>query len=72
MTGELTLSGRILPIGEVKEKLLAARRAGVKTVILPYQNHDHLTKIEDEILNELQVELVDSIDQIIDLTLLPG
>ncbi len=69
MTGELTLSGRILPIGGVKEKVLAARRAGVKTVILPARNKEHLSELEDEILTDIEVKLVDSVDEIVALAL---
>lgn len=69
MTGELTLTGRILPIGGVKEKLLAARRAGVKTVLLPSRNRDHLAEIDQALLKDLQVHLVEQIDEIIAHTL---
>ncbi len=72
MTGELTLSGRILPIGGVKEKVLAARRAGVKTVLLPARNKEHLSELEDVNLEDIKVELVDSIDQIVEKILLPA
>ena len=72
MTGELTLSGRILPIGGVKEKVLAARRAGVKTVLLPARNREHLTELEESNLSGISVELVDSIDQILEKILLPA
>ncbi len=72
MTGELTLSGRILPIGGVKEKVLAARRAGVKTVLLPARNREHLAELEESNLDGISVELVDSIDQILEKILLPA
>ena len=72
MTGELTLTGRILPIGGVKEKVLAARRAGVTKVLLPARNREHFADLEGEFLKDIEVELVDSIDQIVDLLLLPG
>ena len=71
MTGELTLSGRILPIGGVKEKLLAARRAGVNKILLPARNREHLADLEAEILKGITVELVESLDQIVELALLP-
>ncbi|NOY14196.1 MAG: endopeptidase La [Deltaproteobacteria bacterium] len=71
MTGELTLSGRILPIGGVKEKILAARRAGVKIVLLPARNKEHLVELEDVNLDDIRVELVETIDQIIEQILLP-
>jgi ATP-dependent Lon protease len=71
MTGELTLSGRILPIGGVKEKVLAARRAGVRTVLLPARNKEHLVELEDVNLDGINIELVDSIDQIVEIILVP-
>ncbi len=72
MTGELTLSGRILPIGGVKEKVLAARRAGVSKILLPARNREHIADLEEEFLKDIEVELVESIDQIVELTLLPA
>jgi ATP-dependent Lon protease len=70
MTGEVTLSGRVLPVGGIKEKVLAARRAGVTTVILPRRNEKHL--IEDvprEAREGMTFHLVDSVDQVLDLAL---
>lgn len=72
MTGELTLSGRILPIGGVKEKVLAARRAGVKTVILPSRNREHLTELEGEVLQDIEVKLVNGVEEIVGIALLKG
>jgi ATP-dependent Lon protease len=72
MTGELTLTGRILPIGGVKEKLLAARRAGVKTVLLPIRNREHLSEIDEHLLKDLNVHLVERVDEIVAHALLPS
>jgi len=69
MTGELTLSGRILPVGGIKEKILAARRAGVKTVILPKKNEENLSDIPDYIKREMSLVLVEHFQEVIDLTL---
>ncbi len=71
MTGELTLSGRILPIGGVKEKVLAAKRAGVKTVLLPERNRENLQDVEASIRKEIRLELVDNLHQVAEQTLLP-
>jgi len=65
MTGELTLTGRILPIGGVKEKVLAAHRAGVTTVLLPASNSDHLQEIDENIRREVRLVLVDSMADIV-------
>jgi len=70
MTGEVTLSGRVLPVGGIKEKVLAARRAGVTTVILPRRNEKHL--IEDvprEAREGMTFHLADSVDEVLDLAL---
>jgi ATP-dependent Lon protease len=69
MTGELTLSGRVLPVGGIKEKILAARRAGVKTVILPKKNEKNLDDIPDYIKKEMTFVLVEHIQEVLDLTL---
>jgi ATP-dependent Lon protease len=69
MTGELTLSGRVLPVGGIKEKILAARRAGVKTVILPKKNEKNLDDIPDYIKKEMHFILVEHIQEVLDLTL---
>jgi ATP-dependent Lon protease len=71
MTGELTLSGRVLPVGGIKEKILAARRAGVKTVILPKKNEKNLDDIPDYIKREMNFVLVEHIQEVLDLTLPP-
>jgi ATP-dependent Lon protease len=69
MTGELTLSGRVLPVGGIKEKILAARRAGVKTVILPKKNEENLSDIPDYIKREMNLVLVEHIEEVLNLTL---
>ena len=71
MTGELTLSGRILPIGGVKEKVLAARRAGVTTILLPARNREHLQAVNKEVRQGIEVILVDSLTEVVEATLLP-
>ena len=69
MSGELTLTGRILQVGGVKEKLLAAHRAGVKTVVLPVKNQSVLRDIPPDIQQNLHIETVDELGQAIDLAL---
>ena len=67
LTGELTLSGRILPVGGVREKVLAAHRAGVRTVVFPAKNDADLREIPDDIRNELEIITVNELDEIVDL-----
>jgi ATP-dependent Lon protease len=65
MTGEVTLRGRVLAIGGLKEKVLAAHRGGIKTVIAPKDNEKDLKDIPKEILKDLKVVLVDHVDQVL-------
>ncbi len=70
MTGEVTLSGRVLPVGGIKEKVLAAKRAGVTTVILPKRNEKHLLEDVPQSAREGMIfHLVESVDQVLDLAL---
>jgi ATP-dependent Lon protease len=71
MTGEITLRGRVLPIGGVKEKVLAAHRAGIKTFILPRRNMKDLNDVPREIFNELHFVAVESMDDVIAVALHP-
>ena len=65
MTGEVTLRGKVLPIGGLKEKLLAAKRGMMKTVLIPAKNEKDLTEIPDEIKNELQILAVEKVDMVL-------
>jgi len=72
MTGEITLSGRVLPIGGVKEKVLAARRLGIHEVIVPKQNAKHINEdLTPELRQGLTVHLVSTIDEVLALALQP-
>jgi ATP-dependent Lon protease len=70
MTGELTLRGRVLPIGGLKEKLTAAARAGVTTVLVPARNKSDLVDLPDEVLRLLDIKQVETIDEVLELALL--
>jgi ATP-dependent Lon protease len=70
MTGELTLRGRVLPIGGLKEKLTAAARAGVTRVIVPARNHSDLVEVPEEVKQLLEITPVDTLDQVLELALL--
>ncbi|AGH94396.1 endopeptidase La [Pseudobdellovibrio exovorus] len=65
MTGEVSLRGKVLPIGGLKEKILAAHRGGIKTVIIPKENEKDLKDIPKEVVKELKVILVDHVDQVL-------
>lgn len=70
VSGELTLSGRLLPVGGIKEKMLAARRAGVKIVILPLKNRVDIENIPEEVKKGLEVNFADRVEEIVDMVLL--
>jgi len=69
MTGEITLRGKVMPIGGIKEKVLAARRAGIKTVILPEKNKNDLDDVPEELRKEMNFIFADTIDQVIEAAL---
>jgi ATP-dependent Lon protease len=69
MTGEVTLYGEVLPIGGLKEKMLAALRAGIKTVLIPEKNVKDLDEIPDEIKGQLEVIPVKTVDQVLEIAL---
>jgi ATP-dependent Lon protease len=71
MTGEVTLQGRVLPIGGVKQKVLAAHRAGLKEVILPARNGGDLDDVPESVRDEMTFHLTDEIGQVLDLALAP-
>ena len=72
MTGELTLSGRVLPVGGIKEKVLAARRVGIREVILPKQNAKNVNEdLTPELRQDMTVHLVSSIDEVLAMALQP-
>jgi ATP-dependent Lon protease len=72
MTGEMTLSGRILPIGGIREKLLAAQRAGIRTVLLPLANREEVDILPADVLERIEVVLVENADEVIPRVLLAG
>ncbi|MEV0601041.1 endopeptidase La [Streptomyces sp. NPDC050315] len=72
MTGEVSLTGRVLPIGGVKQKLLAAHRAGITTVVIPKRNEPDLDDVPAEILEKLDVHPVSDVRQVLDLALTPA
>ena len=72
MTGEITLRGKVLPVGGIKEKVLAARRAGIKTIILPKRNERDLEDIPPEVRGELNIKFVETVDEVLKLALRNG
>ncbi len=69
MTGEITLRGKVLPVGGLREKILAAREAGIKVVILPEENRGDLTEVPKEILNEMEFVFVDHASEVLESAL---
>jgi ATP-dependent Lon protease len=71
MTGEITLRGKVLPVGGIKEKVLAAHRAGIRTVILPRQNERDLEDVPAELRREMEFVLVDTAEEVLARALEP-
>ncbi|HYF65660.1 MAG TPA: S16 family serine protease, partial [Herpetosiphonaceae bacterium] len=69
MTGEVTLRGKVLPIGGVKEKVLAAHRAGIRTIILPERNRDDLDELPEDLIRGMQFVFVENVGQVLDAAL---
>jgi ATP-dependent Lon protease len=72
MTGELTLTGRVLPIGGVKEKVLGAVRAGIRAIIVPIDNEADLEDIPDELRRQITFHLAETLDDVMEVALGPG
>ena len=69
MTGEITLRGKVLPIGGLKEKLLAAHRAGLFEAILPSENEKDLAEVPENLRNQMKLHFVDNMDQVLAIAL---
>jgi ATP-dependent Lon protease len=69
MTGEITLRGRVLPIGGLKEKMLAAHRAGIRTIVIPKDNQKDLADIPEDIRDEFKIHCVESMDEVLKVAL---
>jgi ATP-dependent Lon protease len=69
MTGEITLRGLVLPVGGIKEKVLAAKRAGITTVILPRRNEKDLEEVPERVKKDMKFHFVQRMDEVIDLAL---
>jgi ATP-dependent Lon protease len=67
MTGEVTLTGRVLPVGGIREKILAARRAGIKTVLIPRHNEKDLVELPADVKEDTTFQLVDTLDEVVPL-----
>jgi ATP-dependent Lon protease len=72
MTGEITLRGQVLPVGGIKEKVLAAHRSGLKTVILPKRNEADLEDLPEEVRESMQFVFVESVDEVLEAALEPA
>ena len=72
MTGEITLRGRVLPIGGLKEKILAARQANVKTVLVPEKNRRDIAEISQEIVKGIEIVYVDTMEQVLSRAIKQG
>jgi ATP-dependent Lon protease len=72
MTGEVSLTGRVLPIGGLKQKLLAAHRAGITTVLIPARNEPDLDDVPEKVREALNIHLVNDVREVLDLALEPA
>ena len=72
MTGEITLRGKILPVGGIKEKVLAARRAGIQTILLPAENEKDLQDVPKEVRGDLTFRSMKTIDDVLEAALQPA
>ena len=72
MTGEITLRGKLLSVGGIREKVLAAHHAQIKTIILPMGNRRELTRVSEEIRSEVDIRFVDRVEEVWELALIPG
>jgi ATP-dependent Lon protease len=72
MTGEITLRGKVLPVGGIKEKMLAAHRAGIKEIILPVENEKDLTDIPEDVRSNISFHFVSTIDEVYNLNIING
>jgi ATP-dependent Lon protease len=70
MTGEITLRGKVLPVGGIKEKILAARRAGIKEIVLCKTNRKDISEIDENYLSSLKISYVDTVDEVIEKALM--
>ncbi len=71
MTGEITLRGKVLPVGAIRDKVLAAHRAGSRCVVIPRENETDLEDVPEEVRRDLEIHLVDHVDEVINLALHP-
>ena len=69
MTGEITLRGKVLPIGGLKEKMLAANRAGIETVVIPKENQKDLTDIPESVRAELKIVPVEHVSEVFEIAI---
>jgi ATP-dependent Lon protease len=72
MTGEISLRGRVLPVGGIKDKVLAAARAGIKTIVLPRRNEKDLVDVPDEVKAELEIRSAEAIEDVLAIALEPA